>query len=67
LILHGHAFTSPDAPIKNEVDDSIPKRFIDGYVDTTGSISDCYAMFPMGRLVGLRLGWIVLSHCWRIL
>lgn len=30
MILHGHGFTSPDAPIK-EVEDEIPKRFIDGY------------------------------------
>jgi hypothetical protein len=67
LILHGHAFTSPDAPIKNEVDDSIPKRFIDGYVDTAVSIFDCYAMFPMGRCVRVGLGWLVILHCWRTL
>lgn len=30
MILHGHAFTSPDAPIK-EAEETIPKRFIDGY------------------------------------
>lgn len=30
IILHGHAFTSPDAPV-NEPDEEIPKRFIDGY------------------------------------
>lgn len=30
MILHGHAFTSPDAPIK-EAEDTIPQRFIDGY------------------------------------
>ena len=29
MILHGHAFTSPDAPVK-EVEDEIPQRFIDG-------------------------------------
>ena len=29
LIIHGHTFTSPDAPI-TQVDDEIPKRFIDG-------------------------------------
>jgi hypothetical protein len=31
MILHGHTFTSPDEPIK-EVEDSIPKRFVDGCV-----------------------------------
>jgi hypothetical protein len=30
IILNGHTFTSPDAPVK-EVDDEIPQRFIDGY------------------------------------
>jgi hypothetical protein len=29
VTLHGHAFTSPDAPI-NEPEDKIPQRFIDG-------------------------------------
>jgi hypothetical protein len=29
LIVHGHSFTSPDAPI-HEIDDEIPIRFIDG-------------------------------------
>lgn len=29
IILHGHAFTSPDAPI-NTPEDEIPQRFIDG-------------------------------------
>ena len=29
IVLHGHAFTSPDAPIK-EPENEIPKRFIDG-------------------------------------
>jgi hypothetical protein len=29
LVLHGHAFTSPDAPI-NDPEDEIPQRFING-------------------------------------
>lgn len=29
IILHGHAFTSPDAPVK-EAEENIPQRFIDG-------------------------------------
>lgn len=31
MVLHGHAFTSPDAPIK-AAEETIPQRFIDGYV-----------------------------------
>lgn len=29
ILLHGHAFTSPDAPVK-EAEETIPQRFIDG-------------------------------------
>jgi len=30
LVIHGHTFTSPDAPVTDPENDAIPQRFIDG-------------------------------------
>lgn len=46
ISIHGHSFTSPDAPI-NEPDDEIPKRFLDG----------C-----MGDLEEARRRWDITKH-----
>ena len=52
MVLHGHAFTSPDAPIK-EVEDSIPQRFVDGY--------DVYIVLIFCVLSSLRCKYLLFS------